>query len=221
MSMGYRGKSTNLLRESIAVQAQVESESNWGELTGTVTTFNPSNQTISVKPDYQPMHNGKNVDMPELHEVPVRFPKSGGFIVTIPVKSGDKVVLRPQMRSSEEYHIGSDYNSPQDARSNSLSDMEAFLDGGEPLTDPISNFNNSNLEIRTESGEFKIEMTTDGKFRILGANGDIIKLLSDVVELLGSDALSISYGSSGGSGHQLQHRSTYSQIASKIKGMLI
>jgi len=221
MSMGYRGKTTNAGRENNAVQAQAEREAQWGEMTGTIKSFDPATQLASVQPDYRPMHNGEAIDMPQLEEVPVRFQKAGGFTITTPIKAGDKVVLRPQMRSSEEFHTGGDYNSPQDARSQSLSDMEAFLDGGEPATDPIPNFNNTNLEIRTASGDFKIEMSEDGKFKIDGAQGNIYDLLAQVVELLASDTLVIAYGSSAGSGHQLEHQSQYADIAGKLRAMAL
>lgn len=221
MSMGYRGKTTNASRENTAVQAQAEREAQWGELTGRIVSFDPDTQTASIQPDYKPIHDGEAIDMPELQEVPVRFMKAGGFVITTPIKEGDKVVLRPQMRSSEEFHEGGDYSSPNDSRSMSLSDMEAFLDGGEPLSNPISNFNNTNMEIRTASGDFKIEMSEDGKFKIDGAQGNIYDLLAQVVELLASDELVIAYGSSAGSGHQLQHRSQYSTIAGKLRGMAL
>lgn len=219
MSMGYRGKTTNAPRENTAVQAQSERESMWGEITGTVKSFDPATQTISVQPDYQPVHNGEKVAMPVLDEVPVRFPRAGGFVITTPIKAGDKVVLRPQMRSSEEFHTGGDYTPVSDNRSMSLSDMEAFLDGGEPLTDPIPSFNSSNLEIRSADGSFAMEMSEDGKFRMRGAMGDWFDLLATLAEKLAADTLVIKYGSSAGSGHALQYQADYADIAAKLRGM--
>lgn len=221
MSMGYRGKTTNANRENTAVQAQAEREAQWGELTGRIVSFNPATQTASIQPDYKPIHDGKPIDMPELQEVPVRFMKSGGFVITTPIKEGDKVVLRPQMRSSEEFHAGGDYISLSDSRSMSLSDMEAFLDGGEPLSDPISNFNNTNMEIRTANGDFKIEMSEDGKFKIDGAQGNIYDLLAQVVELLATDELHIKNGSPTEHGHALQNKTKYAIIANKLRGMAL
>lgn len=221
MSMGYRGKTTNAGRENTAVQAQAEREAQWGEMTGTIVSFDPATQLASVQPDYRPTHNGEAVDMPELAEVPVRFHKAGGFTITTPIKVGDKVALRPQMRSSEEFHTGGSYETPGDARSMSLSDMEAFLDGGEPATDPIPGFNNTNLEIRTASGDFKIEMSEDGKFKIDGAQGNIYDLLAQVVELLASDELHIKNGSPTPHGHALQNQPQYAEIAGKLRSMAL
>lgn len=221
MSIGYRGKTTNAGRETTAAQAQAERESQWGEITGTIVSFDPATQTASVQPDYKPRHNGEPVDMPQLDEVPVRFTRAGGFIITTPVKAGDKVTLRPQMRSSEEFHTGGDYTPVGDTRTFSLSDMEAFLDGGEALTDPIPGFNSSNMEIRTADGSFKIEMSEDGKFRIVGSEGNWFDLLTQVVELLASDTLQINYGSSAGSGHALEKQAQYAEIAGKLRSMAL
>ncbi|CTQ67104.1 Gp138 family membrane-puncturing spike protein [Roseibium alexandrii] len=221
MSIGYRGKTTNADREVTAAQAQEQSEADWGELTGTVESFDPETQTISVKPDYLPIHDGQEVEMPVLQEVPVRFQRMGGFVVTTPVKKGDRVALRPQMRSSEEFHTEGSYNAPKDKRSKSLSDMEAFLDGGEPLTNPIKNFNTDNMEIRSEDGRFAIEMSEDGKYRMRGAEGNWFDLLAQLAELLASDKLNVKIGSSKGMIHELEHRDQYADIAGKLRGMAL
>jgi hypothetical protein len=221
MSLGYRGKTTNSRREVVATQAQAERETQWGEISGTVVSFDPTTQTASIQPNYKPKHNGEPIDMPQLEEVPVRFTRAGGFVITSPIKPGDKVTLRPQMRSSEEYHTGGEYTSKNDSRSFSLSDMEAFLDGGEPISEPISNFNASNMEIRSASGDFKIEMSEDGKFKIVGAQGNWFDLLTQVVELLAADTLQINYGSSAGTGHALEKQAQYSEIAGKLRSMAL
>ncbi len=221
MTMGARGKTTNNSREVSAVQMQSERESMIGEMPGRIVSFNASNQTITVQPLYRPIHNGEPVNMPELQEVPVRFPRMGGFVITTPVKEGDIVTLRPQMRSSEEYHSGGLYEAPSDNRSMSLSDMEAFLDGGEPISNPIQNFNSDNLEIRSSDGSFKIEMSEDGRFKIEGAQGNVYNLLAQVVELLSTDMLNITTGSSAGSVHELQHKAQYETIAGKLRAMAL
>lgn len=210
MSIGYRGKTTNAGRENVAAQAQSERETMWGEITGTIVSFDPATQTASIQPNYKPRHNGEPVDMPQLDEVPVRFTRAGGFMITSPVRVGDQVALRPQMRSSEEYHTGGDYTPVSDTRTFSLSDMEAFLDGGEALTNPITNFNSSNMEIRTADGSFKIEMSEDGKFRIIGSDGNWFDMLAALVELC-RDGLNLL-----GTEVTLTHAGEYADIGAQI-----
>lgn len=217
---GYNGKTTNHPRDVIGGQARGEQEAQWGEMTGTIVSFNGSNQTIRVQPDYQRRLNGEPAKLPEMEEVPIRFQRMGGFVVTTPIKPGDKVTLRPQMRNSEAYHMGEDYVAP-DARTHSLSDYEAFIDGGEPLTNPIPNFNTANMEIRSEDGQFAIEMSEDGKFRLRGAMGDWFALIHETLSLLADDNLDVKYGSSTGTGHALQHRAQYAALRDKFAGMMI
>lgn len=125
------------------------------------------------------------------------------------------------MRSSEDYHVDGK-GTASDARSFALSDMEAHLDGGESLTDPIKNFDNENTHVRfDEDGEFGIRGSKDGKVAIQGAEGDIYELLAQVVELLSTDALQINYGSSAGTGHALSNRAAYAAISAKLNAMKI
>jgi len=117
----------------------------------------------------------------------VRMQRQGGFVVTIPPKKGDKVLLRPQMRSSEKWHEEEIYETV-DKRSQSLADYEAYLDGGESLQKPISGFNSDSMELRSEDGNTAIEVG-DGfvEIRVGGSSiridGSSIKLLSDQIDL--------------------------------------
>lgn len=192
-----------------------------GEMPGRIVSFNPVAQSASVQPLYRPIHDGVRVDAPVLLEVPVRFPRVGGFVITAPVNIGDLVTLRAQMRSGEQYHTGGEHEAINDFRRASMSDMEAFIDGGEPLTSPVQNFNDQNLEIRSESGDYRIEMTPSGRFKINGAQGDIVDILTQVVELLAADGLNITTGSSAGNNHALENQSQYATLAAKLRAMVI
>lgn len=221
MTMGYRGKVTNWGREVTATQAQVEREAQFGEMPGEVVSFDPVTQTGKVQPLYEPLHNGQPVKMPVLDEVPFRFPRAGQGAITFPVEVGDKVSLRPQMRSTENYHDGSQF-TPSDTRSFALSDMEAYMDGGERLTDPIKNFDPANTHIRFDpEGKYGVRGSKDGQVKIEGRQGNIYDLLTQVVELLAADGLNVGYGSSAGTGHALQHRSQYAEIAAKLRDMAL
>ena len=193
---GYIGKTTNQSREVIGTQAQSEREDQYGEIDGEIVSFDAAAQTATIQPLYKPRHNGKPVDMPQLLEVPVRFVRAGNGGMTFPIGPGDKVTLRPKMRSSENYHADGD-GSASDSRSFSLSDMEAYLDGGESLTDPIPNFDGSNVHMRFDAdGQFGVKGSKDGKVAIIGSQGNIYALLTEAVSqceqgftLLGTEPL--------------------------------
>lgn len=218
---GYLGKKTNRAETVIGAMIQAERDDMWGEMPGKVVGFDAANQTISVQPLYKKRLNGVPTDLPVLEAVPVRFPRAGGFVITSPIKVGDRVTLRPQMRSSEGYETDGDGYAASDSRSFNLSDYEAYLEGGESLSAPIPNFNAQNMEIRSADGQFAIEMSEDGKFRMRGAAGNWFQLLAQALRLIGSDELQIMYGSSAGTGHALANRAEILAIADAFDEMTI
>lgn len=222
MSVGYRGKTVNLEREVVATQAQAEREAMWGEMPGRIVSFDAEAQTATIQPLYKPRHNGVAVDMPELVDVPVRFQRAGGGGITFPIKAGDRVTLRPMMRSTQGYHTGGDYEAT-DTRSSALSDMEAFLDGGEPLSEPIPNFDADNMHVRfDDDGLYGIRGSSDGRIKIEGRDGNIYDLLATAIELIASDGLHILTGSSAGLGiHELEHKAELTEIAAKLRAMAL
>jgi hypothetical protein len=182
--VGRTGKVTNWQDDAIGNIALDERNAQWGEIPGKIVSFNASNQTATIKPLYKPKHNGKAIDMPDLLEVPVRFVRAGGGAVTHPIKAGDHVTLRPGMRSSENYLTDGD-GTFSDARSFSLADMEAHLDGGESLNNPIPNFDSSNTHIRfDEEGNYGIKGNGSGQFNIVGSQGDIMDLAMQTASLV-------------------------------------
>jgi len=217
---GKQGKTTNWAPDAVGTMAQDERHAQWGEIPGQIVSFDPATQTGTIKPLYRPKFNGEPVDMPDLYEVPVRFARGGNGAMTFPVGEGDRVVLRPQMRSSELYHTEDD-GQPSDARSQSLADMEAFLDGGESLTDPIKNFDSKNAHLRfSPNGEYGLRGSKDGKVALEGSEGNIYLLLARAVEILAEHQTNVTDGSSAGTySHTLAAEAA--DIAAKLRGMAL
>lgn len=212
---GYTGKTTNQTREVVGIQSQGEREDQLGEIPGKIVSFDPEKQTATIQPLYKPKHNGKPVDMPELLEVPVRFTRAGKGGITFPVGKDDLVTLRPQMRSSENYHTDGEYIA-SDTRSFNLSDMEAFLDGGESLNDPVKNFDPDNVHVRfDEDGNYGIRGSKDGKIKIQGSQGDVYKLICEAVDLAQQTAYFL------GQEPTLVHVSEYASIAADLEAVFM
>lgn len=215
--VGLTGKTTNWAQDVNGSQILDERQAMWGEIPGQIVSFDAAKQTATIQPLYRPKFNGKPVDMPQLLEVPVRFPRGGGGGMTYPVAAGDRVTLRPQMRSSENY-LSDDDGAASDARSFNLSDMQAFLDGGESLQDPILGFDNANVHMRFDpAGNFGVKGNAEGKFAIYGTEGNLYDLLVQVVEILGGETTTVSGGSSAGT-WPLTHQSQFAALAAKLRG---
>ncbi|RIX97166.1 hypothetical protein D3218_19080 [Aureimonas flava] len=223
--VGNVGKTTNNLIDQIEAVAQAEREDQWGEMPGRIVAFDAAKQSATIQPLYMRVMNGQPMALPELLEVPVRFSRSGRGSITFPVQVGDRVTLRPQMRSSEKYHADPDQADgyvASDTRTYNLSDMEAHLDGGESLLDPIQNFDAENTHVRFDGeGKFGIKGSADGKISIEGSEGNVYDIIASMFELIATDELLIKHGSSSGSGHALQNRDQLIELAAKLRSMAL
>lgn len=218
---GYTGKTTNAPREVTQVMTTAERESQWGEIPGRIISFDPATQTATVQPLYKPKFNGVAVDMPQLQEVPLRQALMNGAGITMPIKPGASVSLRPQMRSQDNYHTDGD-GAANDARSFHLSDMEAHTAGGESVKDAVQNYDNENLHIRAnKEGTAGIKVSPEGKLKIDGPEGNLMSILADFMELVANDQLQIAYGSSAGTGHAMKNKAELLALAAKVRGMSI
>ncbi|MCZ7974352.1 Gp138 family membrane-puncturing spike protein [Agrobacterium salinitolerans] len=217
---GYIGKTTNTPQDLIGQFAQAEKDATWGPIPG-VTTSAWNGRTVNVKPLYKPVVNGELLDMPELFEVPLDQPMTANGGMTFPIPVGTPVMLTPQMRAMDGWEEGGDA-TPTDARSFHLSNMRASISGGESLSQDIPDIDLQNFHLRANgSGSFGFKASPDGKFQMNGSQGNVFDLLAQVVELLAADTLLIKYGSSAGSGHQLQYKDQYLALAAKLRAMVL
>lgn len=233
MSVGYVGKTAKNDSETIGVHSYSEVESKWHDMPAEIVSFDAEKQTATVQPLFKPKIAGQFVEMPQLEEVPVRFDRAGFGGLTFPIQVGDKVVLRPQVRNSEKYHMEGTYEAG-DARYNHLSDMEAYLAGGESLQEPIESFDNANTHLRfSEDGSFGLKGNNDGdveltsenctinntsdyqintnKMAFTGNSGEILDILAEALEKLSTD---IDTG-----GDTMGFASTYASLATKVRSM--
>jgi len=215
---GYLGKTTNDPRDVTDRQAESEREAQWGPIPGEIVSYN--GQTATVKPLYKPIHNGKPVDMPVLLEVPVDLPRTANAGITFPIPAGTRVMLAPMMRSMDNYDVDDD-GTPSDARSFSLSDMRATIVGGDSLKSPLENVDLVNTHIRfSADGSFGMKGSPDGKFQMMGAEGDVIDLLAQVCELLAVLTTTVSSGSSSGI-WPITQQPALGVLAAKLRAMVL
>lgn len=217
---GYLGKTSNLDQEVIGTQAQSEREDMFGPMPGVIVSYDAARGVANVQPLFKKRRwDGSDLDLPELIDVPVDFPRSANAALTFPVPAGTRVQLIPQMRSAEEYDVNDD-GAQSDARSWNLSDMRATLVGGDSLAEPLAGVDSENVHLRANAdGTFGIKMSPQGEFKIDGKEGNLYELIAEFMELVASDELLITYGSSAGTGHQLFNRDALLAIAAKVRAM--
>jgi hypothetical protein len=216
---GYLGKQTNLDREVTGSQIQSDRDAMSGPIPGvTVSAWN--GRTVNVQPLYKPMHNGQPVSMPVLFDVPLDQPMTSGGGMTFPVPVGTPVMLTPQMRAMDDWEDGGEATA-YDARSFHLSTMRASLTGGESLSQEIADIDLENFHLRANaSGSFGLKASPDGKFKLTGAEGDIIDLLAEVCETLGVLTTTVSGGSSSGI-WPITQQAQLAALAARLRAMVL
>jgi len=154
-------------------------------LPGIIETFDSETQTASVQPAIKRIfktHDGEKEilipeDLPLLINVPVKFPRGGGYSVTLPVKKGDECLLTFCERSIDNWYKFGGINLPGSRRFHSLSDavVEVGLSSSGNL---IPNFDTDNLQIKKDDGSVEITLLSDGTMKLKGTtitlDGDVV-----------------------------------------------
>jgi len=124
-------------------------------LPAVVTKVNHAEQLIDAQITIKRKMAGKLVNLPLLVNVPIRYWRSATFSITFPIEIGDHVRIIFAERSIDTWLAEGGIQNPFDFRKFSLSDAFA-----EPAMyhqkDIIPNFDPTNLEIKTNSGDTKI-----------------------------------------------------------------
>ncbi len=121
-------------------------------LPGVVQSFDSGPQVADVQISIRRKIGDSFVNLPLLVAVPVRFFKVFGFSITGPINEGTEVIVFFSERSIDTWLQDGGIQSPDDIRKHSLSDGIAY-----PMLysqkNVISNFDNDNLQLRTDAGK--------------------------------------------------------------------
>ncbi|EHL08969.1 hypothetical protein HMPREF0322_00392 [Desulfitobacterium hafniense DP7] len=133
---------------------------------GIIQSFDAGAQTATVQPAIRekivdPAGNVSDVALPLLLDVPVVFPKAGGFAITFPVKKGDECLVVFGDMCIDGWWSAGGIQNQLEKRRHDLSDGFAIL-GVSNQPNKVQNYNASNLEIRSLSGGQKIELSDNG-----------------------------------------------------------
>jgi hypothetical protein len=148
---------------------------------GIVESFNADKQTAVVRPVVQRFFRGQGFKpLPQLFDVPVIFPRGGGFVLTFPVKQGDECILHFSERAIDNWHSTGKVSEPSEFRTHDLSDACAQV-GVSSLPNVVQNFNSSAVELRSLDGKSvvsidgggSIKVTADKDIEVASTNGSV------------------------------------------------
>lgn len=141
---------------------------------GIVESFDATAQTATVNVALREKINIDGnlewTDIPTLVDVPVLFPRAGGYALTFPVQPGDEcLVVFCDMCIDAHWQSGGVQNQI-DKRRHDLSDGVAYLTG---ISQPhrLTNVSTDTLQMRNDAGTAYIEI--DGNNINIVASGDV------------------------------------------------
>lgn len=133
---------------------------------GIVQSFDPVEQTVTVQPAIKErvidqVGNITMVNLPLLLDVPIVFPRAGGFALTMPVRAGDEcLVIFADMCIDAWWSQGS-VQVQAEKRRHDLSDGFAIL-GAWSQPKRIANYSTTSAQLRTEDGTQCIDISSTG-----------------------------------------------------------
>ena len=150
-----------------------------------VVSFDPAKQTVSLAIQIKmQLVDGSGADIPPLLDVPVSFPRGGGFAVTFPLKAGDEGIAIFSERCIDGWWQNGSASTPLDFRLHDLSDA-MFIPGICSVPKAIGGFFTDGLSMQT----------LDGSTYIRIQNGSI--LIKGNIEHQGNTSQTGSYKSTG------------------------
>lgn len=159
--------------ESLRLALESQQAQIWTALPGIVSGVDLAKQTVSVQPSVQgsvsdAQGNVSNVNLPVLVDVPIVWPRAGGFALTFPIKAGDEVLVVFSSRCIDSWWQSGGVGVAAEARMHDLSDGFAVL---APTSQgkKLSNVSSSNVQLRDEAGTTYVEIAPGGKIKLLGA----------------------------------------------------
>lgn len=147
----------------------------WTSMPGIVQDVDWSQMTCSVQPAIQGTATDVNGvvtahNLPLLIHVPIVFPQAGGFALTLPLQSGDEVLISWACRCIDAWWQSGGIQLPMEVRMHDISD--GFAIPG-PVSQPnvISGVSATTAQLRTKDGTSYIELTASGAINMLSPGG--------------------------------------------------
>ena len=143
---------------------------------GIIQEFDPATQTATVQLAIREKvinSSGESsmMEIPMLLDVPIVFPKAGGFSVTFPVKKGDEcLVVFGDMCIDAWWQSGGVQNQVE-TRRHDLSDGFAIM-GVSSVPNAISNYSTNSVQMRNKSGSTFVEVT-EGDVNVKASNVNV------------------------------------------------
>lgn len=207
--MDRRERTDNL---NVAVLAALEGWQSglWTALPAIIESFDSATQTASLQPAIQarvqqPDGSYKWETGPLLVDVPVHFPRGGGYALTFPVQQGDEALVVFASRCIDAWWESGGVQRQAELRMHDLSDGMAFV-GFSSTPNAITGFSTAATQLRSLAGDEYVEVGS-GELKLVHPTKVLID--SPLAEftgaatvaglITGSNGLAVTAGTNGAS----------------------
>lgn len=186
--MGNRAELRNDPEQALRLAFDGRLSMLWTNFPGIVTDVDLSKNTCSVQPSIQGIVENEDgtssyVNLPVLVDVPIMWPKAGGFVLTLPLEAGDEVLVHIASRCIDAWWQSGGIQKPMEARMHDLSDGFAFP-GPSSQPNKVQNVSATSAQLRNSDGTTYVEITSDGKINLISPSE--IKVQAPTVKIEGN-----------------------------------
>lgn len=151
----------------------------WTALPCIISSFNETAITVECVPSIQGTFvqpedgTQKFVTMPTLVDVPVVYPRGGGYTMTFPIKKGDECLVVFSSRCIDGWWSSGDTSPPTERRMHDLSDGFAIVGPFSQKT-KIANVSTTTAQFRSDDSTVMVELDKDGGIATVKAPTQIV-----------------------------------------------
>jgi Phage protein Gp138 N-terminal domain/GpV Apex motif len=149
--------------ETLRVAQEGHQAEIWTAIPGIVSSVDLAKQTLSVQPailgeNLSAEGNTSFVKLPLLVDVPICYPRGGGYVLTFPIVAGDEVLVIFSSRCIDSWWQTGGVQKAAEFRMHDLSDGFAIL---APTSQPkkIANVSSNGVELRDEAGANSVKIS--------------------------------------------------------------
>lgn len=169
--MGSRSELYNDNEEALRLAFDGRLSMLWTNFPGIITAVDLVKNTCSVQPAIQGVTEDEAgvktfVNLPLLVDVPICWPKAGGFVLTMPLAVDDEVLIIIAARCIDAWWQSGVIQKPMEARMHDLSDGFA-IPGPSSQPHKIANVSSTGAQLRNTAGTTYVEIAGDGKVKIV------------------------------------------------------
>jgi hypothetical protein len=157
-------------------------------VSGIIDSYNKDAQTVTVYPAIMRVFRDKGaVALPKLVDVPVAFPRGGGFALTFPVARGDECLLHFSEKCIDSWWERGGVQPPACWRTHDLSDAFAEL-GYSSKPRAVPSASTTAVEMRSVTNASKVSIDQGGNVTV-NATGSVTVSASGNATVTGEQVL--------------------------------